>query len=104
MAAVVTPQFLAFYDLQGQPSVAIDIPQAVKETAAALTEGTEVTNTALDTNKVTLTAAEIGIQATVTDVLEMSDIPAAHAGRLRILGRAMADKLDVDITVLFGGF
>src|SRR5690606_14969612 len=53
---------------------------------------------------VTGTAAEIAIQATVTDVLELSDIPAAHGARLKQLGRALADKMDVDICALFGGF
>lgn len=104
MAAVVTPPLLAKYELMGQPSKAVDIPKADKFTAAALTEGTEVLNTALTSDKATLTAAEIGIQATVTDVLEVSDIPAAHGARLRQLGRALADKLDVDIASLFSGF
>jgi hypothetical protein len=53
---------------------------------------------------VTITASEIGIMATVTDVLELSDIPAAHGARLRQLGRAIGDKLDVDICALLGGF
>jgi N4-gp56 family major capsid protein len=104
MAAVVTPQLLSFYDLAGQPSKAIDVPKADKFTAAALTEGTETSNTALTTAKVTGTTAEIGIQATITDVLELSDIPAAHGARLRQLGRALGDKLDVDITALFASF
>lgn len=104
MAAVVTPGFLDFYDISGEASKAVKIPKADKFTAAALTEGTEVTNTALTSASVTITAAEIGIQATVTDVLEVSDIPAAHGARLRQLGRALADKLDVDICALFDGF
>lgn len=69
-----------------------------------MNEGTELTNTALTDTKVTGTAAEIGIMATVTDVLEVSDIPAAHGARLKQLGRAIADKLDVDICALFSGF
>lgn len=104
MATVVTPQFLQMHDLSGQASNAVKIPKADKFTAAALSEGTEVANTALTSASVTITAAEIGIQATVTDVLEVSDIPAAHGARLRQLGRALADKVDVDICVLFGGF
>jgi len=101
MATVVTPPLMRHFDLRGQASKAVDIPKADKFTAAALTEGTEVANTALTTGKATLTAAEIGIMATVTDVLEVSDIPAAHGARLRQLGRSLGDKLDVDITALF---
>jgi len=42
--------------------------------------------------------------ATITDVLEVSDIAAAHPARLKQLGRALGDKLDVDICALFSGF
>jgi N4-gp56 family major capsid protein len=104
MAVVVTPALLDFYDLSGEASKAVKIPKADKFTAAAVNEGTELTNTALTTTSVTGTAAEIGIQATVTDVLELSDIPAAHGARLRQLGRALADKVDVDICALMAGF
>lgn len=104
MAVVVTPALLDFYDLSGQESKAVKIPKADKFTAAAVAEGVELANTALTTTSVTLTASEIGIMATITDVLELSDIPAAHAARLRQLGRAMGDKIDVDICALLGGF
>lgn len=104
MATVVTPSLLAHYPIENEASKAVKIPKADKFTAAALTEGTEVTNTALTSASVTITAAEIGIQATITDVLEVSDIPAAHGARLRQLGRALGDKLDVDICALFDGF
>lgn len=104
MATVVTPALLDFYDLAGEPSVGVKIPKADKFTAAAVAEGTELTNTALTSASVTLTSSEIGIQATITDVLELSDIPAAHGARLKQLGRALGDKLDVDICALFSGF
>lgn len=104
MAAVVTPQLLQYHELAGKASTAVKIPKADKFTAAGVAEGTELTNTALTSASVTITASEVGIQATVTDVLEVSDIPAAHGARLRQLGRAMADKLDVDICALFSGF
>lgn len=104
MATVVTPALMDFYNLQGEPSVGVKIPKADKFTAAAVAEGTELINTALTTTSVTLTSSEIGIQATITDVLELSDIPAAHGARLKQLGRALGDKLDVDICALFSGF
>ena len=104
MATVVTPQFLNKYDIMGSASKAVKIPKADKFTAAAVAEGTELTNTALTTTSVTITASEIGIQATITDVLEVSDISAAHGARLKQLGRALADKLDIDICALLSGF
>ncbi len=104
MAVVVTPPLLDFHDLAGQASNTVKIPKADKFTASSVSEGTELTNTALTSTSVTGTAAEIGIMATVTDVLEVSDIAAAHGARLRQLGRALGDKLDVDICALLGGF
>lgn len=104
MAAVVTPQHLQYHELAGKASTAVKIPKADKFTAAAVAEGTELQNTALTSASVTITASEVGIQATITDVLEVSDIPAAHGARLRQLGRAMADKLDVDVTALYQNF
>lgn len=104
MAAVVTPPLLRRFDLSNQPSKSVDVPKADKFTAAAVNEGTELANTALTTAKATGTAGEIGIMATVTDVLEVSDIPAAAGARLKQLGRALADKIDVDITALLAGF
>ena len=104
MATVVTPALLDFYNLAGEASTGVKIPKADKFTAAAVAEGTELINTALTSASVTITSSEIGIQATITDVLELSDIPAAHAARLKQLGRAIGDKLDVDICALFSGF
>lgn len=104
MASVVTPPLLRHFDLRGKASKAVDVPKADKFTAAAVNEGTELANTALTTSKVTGTAGEVGIMATITDVLEVSDIPAAHGARLRQLGRAIGDKVDVDITALGSGF
>jgi len=104
MAHVVTPPLTKHFDLRNQASKAVNIPKADKFTAAGLTEGVEVANTALTTGVATLTAAETGIMATVTDVLEVSDIPAAHGARLRQLGRALANKVDIDITALLGAF
>lgn len=104
MAIVVTPPLLDQYDIMSAASKSVKIPKADKFTAADVAEGVELQNTALTTTSVTLTAAEIGIQATVTDVLEVSDIPTAHGARLRQLGRALGDKLDIDICALFSGF
>jgi hypothetical protein len=104
MASVVTPALLDFHDLSGEATKAVKIPKADKFTAAAVAEGTELANTPLTSDSVTGTASEIGIMATITDVLEVSDIPAAHGARLRQIGRAIGDKLDVDICALFSGF
>jgi hypothetical protein len=104
MAAVVSIPLLRAESLVGKASLAYKFPKADKFTAAAVAQGVETTNTALTTTSVTITAAEIGFQVTITDVLELSDIPAAHGARLDTIGRALADKMDVDIAALLNGF
>lgn len=104
MATVVTPGLLDFYDLSGEATLTVKIPKADKFTASAATEGTELANTPLTSTSVTGTSSEIGFQATITDILDLSDIPAAHGARLRQIGRALADKVDVDICALLAGF
>lgn len=103
-AAVVTPPLLSQFDLSGQPSKAVDIPIADAASAAAVSEGSELSNTQLTTSKVTLTASEVGIMATITDVLDVSSIATSRGAQMRQLGNAMAQKLDVDICALFSGF
>ena len=104
MAKIVSTPLLRAESLVGKASLAYKFPKADKFTAAAVAQGVETANTALTTTSVTITAAEIGFQATVTDVLELSDIPAAHGARLEQIGRALADKMDVDICALLNGF
>jgi len=103
-AAVVTPPLLAMFDLSGQPSKAVDIPIADAESAAAVAEGAELANTALSTSKATLTASEVGIMATITDVLDVSSIAATRGAQMRQMGNAIAQKIDVDICALLAGF
>ena len=103
-AAVVTPPLLAMFDLSGQPAKAVDIPIADAESAAAVSEGAELANTALSTTKATLTASEVGIMATITDVLDVSSIAATRGAQMRQMGNAVAQKIDVDICALLAGF
>lgn len=104
MAVVVSPALLRKENIADFNSKSVSISKADKFTASSVAEGVESQNTALTTTSVTGTAAEIAIQATVTDVLELSDIPAAHGARLKQLGRALADKMDVDVCALLSGF
>lgn len=104
MANVVTPALLRMEDIQGFPSNSVSIPKADKFTAAAVSEGVETANTALTSDSVSGTASEIGIQATITDVLDLASIAATKGAQLNQLGRALADKMDVDICALFSGF
>ena len=65
--------------------------------AADLTEGTDASNTAVNTTSTPVTADEAGIMITVTDML----LNSAGIGGLEPyameLGKALANKIDTDL-------
>jgi hypothetical protein len=86
----------------GGKSVEIPIYSAVS--AAAVSEASDLSNTAIDPTSKTITCSEHGIMTTLTD-LGRNAAPrnvAADIGRL--FGEAIAKKQDKDLTALFGGF
>ena len=86
----------------GGKSVEVPIYSAVS--AAAVSEASDLSNTAIDPTSVTITCSENGIMTTLTD-LGRNAAPrnvAADIGRL--FGEAIAKKIDTDLTALFGGF
>lgn len=90
--------------LEGRPGKSLDIPVWPKLAAAGVNEATDLTNTAINTTKVTATAAEVGLLITVTDLLAESDILAGLGDFARQCGMALAEKIDTDVTALFSGF
>ena len=86
----------------GGKSVEVPIYSAVS--AAAVSEATDLSNTAINPSSVTITASEVGIMTTLTD-LARNFAPrnvAADIGKL--FGEAIAKKQDKDLTALFDGF
>jgi hypothetical protein len=86
----------------GGKSVEVPIYSAVS--AAAVSEASDLSNTAINPTSVTITCSENGIMTTLTD-LGRNAAPrnvAADIGRL--FGEAIAKKIDTDLTALFGGF
>ena len=86
----------------GGKSVEVPIYSAVS--AAAVSEASDLSNTAINPTSVTITASEVGIMTTLTD-LGRNAAPrnvAADIGRL--FGEAIAKKIDTDLTALFDGF
>jgi len=86
----------------GGKSVEVPIYSAVS--AAAVSEASDLSNTAIDPTSKTITCSEHGIMTTLTD-LGRNAAPrnvAADIGRL--FGEAIAKKIDKDLTALFGGF
>ena len=85
------------------PSKAKDFPITPTLAAASLTEGTDLSNTAFSTTKATITAGEVGIMLTPTDVLSVSDIVDNTYYAMQA-GESVADKLNTDIAALSAGF
>ena len=86
----------------GGKSVEVPIYSAVS--AAAVSEASDLSNTAIDPTSKTITCSEHGLMTTLTD-LGRNAAPrnvAADIGRL--FGEAIAKKIDKDLTALFGGF
>ena len=82
----------------------VTVPIYGKQTAAGLTEGTDLTNTQISTSGAVLTVAEVGIMATVTDLARNTSASNVIADVGRLVGEAIAAKMDKDLTALFAGF
>jgi len=82
----------------------ITVPRYPQVSAAALTEGTDLTNTAVSTDGATLTVSEVGVMTVVTDLARMASASNVIADVGRLFGEAIARKIDSDLTALFDGF
>ena len=91
------------YAITGQgKSVEVPIYSAV--TAAAVSEATDLSNTAINPTSVTITASEIGIMTTLTDLARNSASRNVASDIGKLFGEAIAKKIDTDLTALFDGF
>ena len=86
----------------GGKSVEVPIYSAVS--ASAVSEASDLSNTAIDPTSKTITCSEHGLMTTLTD-LARNSAPRNVAGDIgRLFGDAIAKKIDTDLTALFGGF
>jgi hypothetical protein len=90
--------------LMGRETDTMKFPAWPALSAAAVAETADLTNTAINPTNVTITVGEVGLMATVTDAQQEDDILAGLDGYARQLGRALADKMDADVTSLYSGF
>ena len=82
----------------------VEVPIYAAVAAGAVSEAADLANTAINPSSVTITAAEVGVMTTLTD-LERNSAPrkvAADIGRL--FREGIAKKMDQDILALFDGF
>ena len=82
----------------------VEVPIYAAVSAAAVSEAADLSNTAINPSSVTITAAEVGIMTTLTD-LARNSAPRNVAGDIgKLFGEAIAKKMDQDLLALFDGF
>ena len=82
----------------------VNVPIYPLQTAAAVTEGDEVPNTAVSTNTAQLTVSTVAIRTLLTDLARTSAASNVVADLGKLFGEAVARKMDSDLTALFAGF
>jgi len=82
----------------------IAVPVYPNISASAVSEATDLANTEINPTEATITASEVGVMTTLTDLgrdTASRDV-AADIGKL--FGEAIAKKVDADLAGLFGSF
>jgi N4-gp56 family major capsid protein len=92
------------YNLGTGSGKTITVPIYPLQTATALTEGNEISNTAVSTDGATLTVTTAAIRTLVTDLAVASSASNVVADLGRLFGEAIARKIDTDLLALFSGF
>lgn len=97
-------QLVRTYDIPMNSGKTITVPRYPVQSAAGVNEGTDLTNTSITTDGATLTVSEVGIMTTVTDFARMVSASNVIADVGRVIGEAVAKKMDKDLLGLFAGF
>ena len=82
----------------------ITVPIYPQSTAIALSEGGDITANTISTSGATLTVAEVGLMASVSDLSRISSSTDVVSDIGRLLGEAIARKMDQDLTGHFDNF
>ena len=82
----------------------VEVPIYANVSAAAVSEASDLSNTAVNPSSVTITASEIGIMTTLTDLARNSAPRNVAADIGKLFGEAIATKMDTDLAALFTGF
>ena len=81
----------------------VEVPIYANVSAAAVNEATDLSNTAINPTSVTITASEVGIMTTLTDLARNSASRNVAGDIGRLFGEAIARKIDADLSALFTG-
>ena len=82
----------------------VEVPIYANLSASAVNEATDLSNTAVNPTSVTITASEVGIMTTLTDLARNSASRNVAGDIGRLFGEAIARKIDADLSALFTGF
>ena len=82
----------------------VEVPIYGVVSAAAVNEAADLANTAVNPTSKTITASEVGIMTTLTDLARNSASRNVGADIGRLFGEAIAKKVDTDLSALFTGF
>ena len=96
-AEAVMPSLVRTADISSESTNTVEFPKWPLLAAADLTEGTDASNTAVNTISTTVTADEAGIMITVTDMLLNSAGIGGLEPYAEELGKALANKIDTDL-------
>ena len=91
------------YSLAPGQGKTVNVPIYPLQTAAALTEGNEITNTAVSTDQAVLTVAPVAIRTLLTDLARTAASSDVVADLGKLFGEAVARKMDTDLLALFSG-
>ena len=91
------------YSITGQgKQIAVPVYPAIS--AAAVAEGTDLSNTAINPGEVTIEASEVGVMTTLTDLARDSASRNVASDIGKLFGEAIAKKVDTDLAALFASF
>ena len=82
----------------------VTVPIYPKVTAAALTEATAPTQQQITTDGATLTVAEVGLTATISDLAMMASASNVVSDIGRLMGESIARAIDTDLLTNFKNF
>jgi len=91
------------YTIAAGQGKTVTVPIYPKQTAAALTEATAPSFTAISTDGATLTVSEVGLTAQISDLAIMASASNVVADIGRLFGEAIARKMDSDLLALANG-
>lgn len=92
------------YTLAAGQGKTVTVPIYPRQTAAALTEGTAPSFTAVSTDGAILTVSEVGLTAQISDLAIMASSSNVVSDIGRLFGEAIARKMDSDLLAKFDTF